>query len=287
MKQVIYLDILIAVNLFVNYFLLLSTAKFLCLKWKPGRLILGEFLGAVYSLYIFVPIHNIFFSLVIKLLMSFTIIWATFGIKNIGLFFKTLACFYSINFAFSGIMMALWNIYRPNGMEFNNGVIYFNISPLILIIFTLISYIIIEFINRITEKKKIKNTWCKVKVNYKNNHILINAKVDTGNLLKEPFSNLPVMVVKKSAISDFLPKNMITNLDNLLIGKFDTSFNQDFKSRIVPFKTISGDGVLPAFKPDFINLNNSEYQKEIYIAICKDDMLPKSISALINPEILD
>ena len=47
MKQVIYVDVLIIVNLFVNYFLLLTTSKFLNLKLKLSRLILGEILGAM------------------------------------------------------------------------------------------------------------------------------------------------------------------------------------------------------------------------------------------------
>ena len=60
MKQVIYIDVLIIVNLFVNYFILLTTSKFLNLKLKLSRLILGEILGAIYSLYIFIPAPNTF-----------------------------------------------------------------------------------------------------------------------------------------------------------------------------------------------------------------------------------
>ena len=65
MKEVIYIDVLIAVNLFINYFLIISTAKFLHLKTQKSRLILGEILGGIYSLYILLPPTNFFVSLII------------------------------------------------------------------------------------------------------------------------------------------------------------------------------------------------------------------------------
>ena len=47
MKQVIYVDVLVAINLFVNYFLLLATAKFFSLSVKRYRILLASALGAV------------------------------------------------------------------------------------------------------------------------------------------------------------------------------------------------------------------------------------------------
>ena len=186
MKQIIYVDILVIVNLFVNYFLLLATAKFFCIKWKTSRLILGEILGGIYSLYILAPELPWFISSVIKLFMSVTIIAATFGIKKPTQFFKILIYFYSVNFLFSGIMMAVWCWFKPNGMQVNNGVVYFNISPVILIISTIISYIIIEAINKIVNKRRLDHKIINLKIKFRTNQISITAKIDTGNFLKEP-----------------------------------------------------------------------------------------------------
>lgn len=286
MKQVIYLDILIAVNLFINYFLLVATAKFLCLKWKTWRLILGEVLGAIYSLYILIPEFNLFFSVIIKFFMSFTIIWATFGAKNIKTFVKTLLCFYSVNFAFSGIMFAAWCIFHPNGMAINNGVVYFNISPVMLIFSTLISYMLIEFINRVVGKKEHKSRWCDVIIKFGNKSTVLKAKVDTGNSLREPFSNLPVIVARKNSIAEILPNDMILNIIDNSTTTTNLFENIRYKMRMVPFKTVSGDGLFPAFQPSSVSIAGGP-EKKAYIAVCSNQTLPEETCALINPDLID
>ena len=285
MKQIIYVDILVIVNLFVNYFLLLATAKFFCIKWKTSRLILGEILGGIYSLYILAPELPWFISSVIKLFMSVTIIAATFGIKKPTQFFKILIYFYSVNFLFSGIMMAVWCWFKPNGMQVNNGVVYFNISPVILIISTIISYIIIEAINKIVNKRRLDHKIINLKIKFRTNQISITAKIDTGNFLKEPFSGLPVIVARETSVKPLLPVNTYEQIKDYSADKFTDILN--LKIRMIPFKTISEESVLPAFKPVCIKINESEVQKEVYIALCEDKFMPQNAEALINPEILD
>ncbi len=285
MKQIIYIDILIIVNLFVNYFLLLATARFFCIKWRTSRFIFGEILGGIYSLYILAPELPLFISLLIKLFMSATIIGATFGFKKPTSFLKILLYFYSVNFLFSGIMMALWYTFKPGGMQMNNGIVYFNISPIVLITSTLISYVTIEVINRAINKRKFENKPLKLKIKFKNKQIEILGKIDTGCSLKEPFSDLPVIVAKETCLKPLLTENTYEQITNFLKAKSSEDLN--ITIRTVPFKTISEEGILPAFKPDFININESEVQKEAYIALCPDKFMPLGASALINPEILD
>lgn len=217
--------------------------------------------------------------------MSITVIGATFGFKKPTPFFKLLLYFYSVNFAFSGIMMALWYIFKPNGMQMNNGIVYFNISPIVLIFSTLISYIVVEIINRTINKRKLENKPIKLKIKFKDNQIEILGKIDTGCSLKEPFSDLPVIVAKETCLKPLLPENTYEQITNFLKTKSLEDLN--LKIRTIPFKTISEEGILPAFKPDFIKINESEVQKEAYIALCPDKFMPVGASALINPEILD
>ena len=286
MKQVIYVDMLIIVNLFVNYFILLTVSKFLCIKWSSWRILIGEILGAIYSLYIFIPNQNGFISFFVKFFMAFTIIWATFGIKNKKVFVKALLCFYFFSFAFSGVMFALWCVWKPNGMAINNGVVYFNISPMMLIIFTLLSYIVIEITSRVTGKRESKKRWCQLNISFRGKSTTFKAKIDTANSLREPFSNLPVIVARQNVLKSIFPESenlvgskIFTNIQN-------TAKNLDLKLRMVPFKTVAGEGLLPAFKPDFINISKNIH-KEAYIAICPNKILPQETSALIGPDLLD
>ena len=115
----------------------------------------------------------------------------------------------------------------------------------------------------------------------------ITAKIDTGSTLKEPFSNLPVIVAKESSVKSLLPQDIYNQAINFLKDKSPAINILNLKMRVVPFKTISEEGLLPAFKPDFIKINESNIKKEAYIALCPNNFMPTSVSALINPDVLD
>lgn len=291
MKQVIYVDVLVAVNLFVNYFLLLGTAKFFSLSVKRYRLILAAALGAVYSLYILLPALHIIFNLIIKLLMSLTIILAAFGFRSLRTFLKITACFYAMNFAFAGIMAALWYFAAPKGLVLNNGIVYFNISPLLLVIATLICYFIVRIIHRLTGQKAPKELLYEVVVHLGERAVSFQAKVDTGNSLVEPFSHVPALVAEYQSIQAVLPNEakplFIPNL--VAAGDVPTTPGPwQAKCRMVPFQAVSGEGILPAFRPDYIEIKGRKGQqrKDAYIAVCDNGMFHNEYSALINPQLI-
>ena len=281
MKQVIYIDVLICVNLVINYFLILATSKFLYLRLKRLRLILGEVLGAVYSLYILLPDYPVFVSLITRLFMATTIMGTVFGFKNLKILAKSVAYFFVVSFLFSGIMFGMWYVFRPRGMAINNGVVYFNISPLLLIASSLVAYTVIEITNRILEKKENKNLVCSVLVKVGERQVNFAAKVDTCNSLREPFSNLPVIVASEEVLKPILPQDFWPFIKGNEMQNFE-----DFKIRFIPFQTVSGEGLLPAFKPDVVKIKN-DFEKEAYIAVCSKEVLPDGTFSLINPLLID
>lgn len=291
MKQVIYADVLISINLFINYFILLGTAKFIYLKFSRRRVLLGAFLGSLYSLYIFLPRLNFIFSLIIKFIMAMTIIWVSFGIGSKKTQIKTILCFYSMNFAFSGIMFALWCLVNPSGLIINNGIVYFNISPLFLLSSTVLAYIIIQIINRVVGKKRSKNCSCSFGIQIQENILFLNGEVDTCNNLKEPFSNLPVVVVSRQKIKDIVPGNILNvfSLEGEEISYSSLPQKWRRRVRMIPFKTVSGEGILPAFKPDSVIIRSpsGDVYKDAYIAICPDSSFNKELEALVSPELVE
>lgn len=286
MKQIIYVDILICVNLFINYFILIAVTKFLFLKIHKWRLFLGALLGAAYSLYILIPEPIWIISLLIKLLMSVTIILVAFGFHKILELFKIVLCFFGINFGFSGVMFALWCTLKPMGLIVKNGVVYFSLSPILLISSTVVSYLIIEFINKIVGKQQERELFYEIFVEIFSHTLKLKAKLDTGNTLKEPFSGIPVIVVKKEKIKHIIPENFLEIMNTFEIENYSNSLNLLKTIRLIPFKTIHGSGVLPAFKTDKIIINKQNLTKEGYLAVCSKDILEKNYDALIGIELI-
>lgn len=53
-----------------------------------------------------------------------------------------------------------------------------------------------------------------IKINEKS--ISMNALLDTGNMLKDPITLMPVIVVEKEMLYDFLPKEILNNLEKII-----------------------------------------------------------------------
>ena len=255
MKQTIYVDVLISVNLFINYFLLLSVAKILNLKTIKKRLILSAFVGAMYSLIILLPPMNGIFSLVIKLFMSASIVVLAF--------------------------------------KWVNRWLYLNLSPLFLVVATFLAYLAIRLMNKITGCQNHLNLDYDILVKFNEKTLTLKAKVDTGNTLREPFSGLPVIVAQYKFIENMVPQPIKEYFCALNKSDSDKDFlynTQKFKNfRLIPYKTISGTGILPAFKPTYIKIlsKNQNIKKEAYIAVCGEKIFNEEFQALINYELIE
>lgn len=292
MGQVIYADVLIAVNLFINYFMLVAVSKFFYIKVNKIRILLGATLGGIYSLYILIPKCNFIISLFIKLFMAVTVIGVSFGYCELVMYIKLILCFYFISFAFSGLMFALWYALAPIGMTVNNGIVYFNISPVVLIVSTIVSYAVIEFITNYMGKKRNENIFCDMVIKMLDQDaITVRAKVDTGHNITEPFSGLPVVVLSQRVAQKVIPKNLFDIQNYPREAKFDDDFKFKVKnkSRIIPVSTVLGKGLMPAFKAEYVNVctDKSEPQKEAYIAVCPKNFMNPEFEALINPELME
>ncbi len=177
--------------------------------------------------------------------------------------------------------MFLWFVFTPKGMYVKNSVVYFNVSPIVMIVTTLIAYFIIQSMTRLMAKSFAETKFCKVKVVSNGNTCEFYGKTDTGNTLYEPFSHLPVIVVNEKAVKPIIENEF----QKLIDGEYDT-LTVNRKYRLVPFQTVGGKGLLPSFMPDRVYLDNTECQQKIYIAVCRDAITGTTIQAMINPEII-
>ena len=94
----IYLDVLIVLNIYVNYFLLRATAKFTHTPLKTIRCIISSVIGSLFSLTILLPAGNFLIPLAIKLGAAVVIVGMAFGIKDKKHTLKLILYFYIVNF---------------------------------------------------------------------------------------------------------------------------------------------------------------------------------------------
>lgn len=280
--RTIYIDILIGTNVIINYFILLAVSKYSKIIPKQRRMILGSMFGAVCSLVILLPNLGFVINALIKLIISVFIVFFTFGFHNLRTLVKNIALFYFISFCFCGAVLFVWFIFTPKGLVVNNSTVYFNISPMVMIVTTLVTYIVIRVCCRFMNKKENKVDICKIKLINNNSFCEFYGKIDTGNTLCEPFSQRPVIVVNEDAIKDIAEDEFSKLLD---INTDTTTIKN--KYRVVPFTAVGGSGILPAFSPSEVYIDGIFCKQKIYVAVCKNNILCGEIKAMVNPEIIE
>lgn len=296
----IYLDVLILENLVINYLILYATAKFSKLRTSTLRLFSGAIIGALYvGIIIIEPGMRVFYTTLAKILLSFFIIAVTFSPRKVMSFIKTLVIFYISTFIFAGAALAFL-FFNEQGGFVRNGIVYvFGQSKWSLMFFSLVTVgIIIKiFLEVIQSKFTRENLLIPVKISFDNRKIGFPALVDTGNSLKDPLTNIPVMVVEFKALEELLPieiKDIFRNSkeDDLNCVTSTISTSKWFsRFRLIPFSSLGKEnGMLIGFKPDFIEIGEEEEKRDVKNVIV--GIYNRSLSrnekykALLGPELV-
>ncbi|MDR1565178.1 MAG: sigma-E processing peptidase SpoIIGA [Oscillospiraceae bacterium] len=286
MPQVIYADVLFCLNLFVNYFLLLASAKLIGLEVSRLRLCLGGLVGAAASFIIFLPEMNVILTVLIKAVISLIIVFSAFGYGSKKQLLKAFGAFLGISFAFAGGMMLMLNLVRPKGLIMGNSVPYVNITPVSIILVTVLCYTALSIIGRLTKHKLPKELKCSITVEIEGRSVKFEGITDTGNSLREVFSDFPVIVADYAAVERLFPEFLKEGFRG--VTHVDVK-NWKGNYRVIPYSTVSGKGVLPAFKPDLITVDCSNRhikKKDVYIAVSSEKVSENGFCALVNPEIV-
>ena len=138
--QTIYADVLIVLNIYINFILILATSKITRSRIAGKRGIISAVYGSFYSLMILLPELDIFLNLLVKLFAGATIVLISFGFGNLKRFFINTVCFFGVNFIFGGVIFAVYIWLEPSFIHFNNTYFYVDFSLLLLILVTAFLY---------------------------------------------------------------------------------------------------------------------------------------------------
>lgn len=271
----VYADVLIAVNTFVNYFILLFCAWVNRQKHKTIRMVLGALAGGFCSLSIFLENDNIFFDLLIKLSTAALMVVVSFSFKKIKVFLRNVAVLFLTTYLFAGIMFGVWYIFKPQNILINNSVVYFDVSVTFLVIVTVLIYFIITFVSSLLKKEAITAKKCRATLYLHNKNIVVDAIFDTGNSLGDPFGNAEVVTVSHKKIMQLCEYSL-------------KSEKLSDRYRLLPCRTVSGDTLLEGIRCDNmrVEFEGSTYNFKNPIAVVSKTEFSDEFDAVLNSEIL-
>lgn len=280
--RTIYIDILVSINLIVNFLLLSAAAFYLHEDAKVKRLILGAAVGAIGSLSILLPVLPFFANTLLKVSVGCACVFCSFGRCRPRQFLKRCAVFLTATFFFGGIMAAVWFLFTPKRLVIKNSVVYLDISPVTLILLSILCYGIFRLCCTISGTTAQSDSSCTLTLKHGESIITVPARIDTGNTLCEPFSQCPVIVIGRRTAEAVTPEE-ITEFETVRTLSYRTEISG---VRFVPFSSVGGKGLLPCFKADEVFIDGAKCTKRVYIALCKDEDITGDHRALVPSEIV-
>lgn len=265
----IYLDVVLVENLIMNFIILLATGLILKEPIKKIRLLLASLVGAVYSVVSYVSILEIYASMLLKIILSIVIVYIAFNPQTMKKMWKDLLLFYLTSFVFGGAAFALIYIVKPQDILMKNG-LFLGTYPLKTILLGAILAFIVIVTAFTVVKSKItkKDMFTKIAFELNGKEVETIAMIDTGNLLKEPITNTPVVVVEHTLLYECLPKEILNHLDELLGGDFSNipeEIKEEYivKLKCIPFSSLGKqNGMLLGIRVDAITIKSDEGEKK-------------------------
>ena len=249
--MIIYADVLILVNFIVNIFILHVTVQTLRKRVKLIWMCISSFIGSLYVLTVVYPKLKYLTYLPFKILIVFVMVFIVFRESNILFNIKASLIFILYSILLAGMCLFI-QMNNSKDMSFDIIIINFPYEKLMLsvmIIYVLI-YRIMIFIG---DRKKIATLIYTVDIVNKSYIKTIKAFLDTGNELREPATNLPVLIVERNLLSE------------ILLDKNNTY--------LIPYNVVNGGGGrFVGFKPEYINIHIDKKNietKNVIIAFCE------------------
>lgn len=266
----IYLDVILLENLCMNYIILFATGLINRVKIKAWKLFVASLIGGVYSILSFAPVLEIYTNFLFKVILSIVMVYISFHPQNVKQLFKELIIFYLVSFVFGGCAFALLYFIKPQDILARNGVLTGTYPIKIALLGGIVGFVIVNIAFKVVKGKlSKKDMFCNVSIFINGKEKQIKAFIDTGNLLKDPISGIPVIVVEVSELEEMIPKEIVENLNEILQGKDTkvlTEIPEDYKLkfRIIPFSSLGKqNGLLLGFIADKVMINLEETKSEL------------------------
>lgn len=253
----VYLDVIFIENICMNYIILFATGLINKSKISKIRLILSSLLGSAYAILSYMLLSSDLSNILIKFFLSIAMVYLGLKPENIRTLLKYLVIFYLTSFAFGGCTFFLLYFIRPQDILVRNGILVGAYPIKIAILGGVLGFIVINIAFSVVKGKITKkDMFGKIEIFLFENRIDTEVMLDTGNLLKEPITGLPVVIVEKDVLKELIPINILENMNNIIQGEQENLGEYSSRLRVIPYTSLGKDnGMLLGLKVDKVNIN--------------------------------
>ncbi len=284
--MIIYAEYYFLENFLMDYIIIKTTIKILNAYVPRHKVFIGSLLGALYSMVYFSQNLIFLYNMVYKIIFILSIVGIVFTYNSIREYGRILCTFYLVNISLSGSVLLITYF-----IGINQSTVSFTIIFVLFLTGKVNSRFLSDFHNYIKSLHLFKDMQKDITVKIEEDKINFNALLDTGNLLKDPITKDPVMIVDVKNLENILPKELIyVDYSTMDFKKIDyllekLGINMKNRFRVIPYKVVGNEkGLLLGFKADYIELEGNK--KGNIILGLSNFSEKKGYNAIVNPNML-
>ncbi len=287
MEQTVYADLLFLINFSMDFLCLFLTSKLLSRRLSLPRAILAASLGGIYAVAELVLLPDNAVSLLCNLGFCLLMCLTAFYSKRehiLSLLLITLS-FLLASALLGGIMTAcfsLLNRYAPPVTSESA-----DIPAWIFCLVSVISALATFFGGKhLRSRSSSKGAEAEIKLN--NRTLKIRAMCDSGNLLKDPVSGKPVLLISSKHASSLFPPSCppVSTWDPQSVTGLPPFIHS--RIRFIPTSSVGGNRLIIALRPDELLLHDERgaHVADALVGFADLSGAGQEYKALIPPELI-
>lgn len=242
----LYADVMLLISVIVNIPILWSTARAYGLRFSVIRSVLASLLSGISSIAVVCCKFDITKALIVYIFVFIISVYIAFGKNRIEIVLRI-------------AFMLLWHCTILSGAcNVINMTLHNEVREYISIVCVIIGTIIFCIAVRMRKSAyavsvaALKINICKLRIKINGDEYILTTVIDSGNMLVEPLSQCPVIVV--------------SNKNKSLCKCVENCKNK----RFAPFATLAGNGIIECAAAQAWMYENNEALGDVYIGVSKN-----------------
>ena len=288
MEQTVYLDIYFLINFSMDFLGLFLSARLVERRIKYYRLVIAAGVGAAYAcVALFLSATGLWRLLLDALACLVVGGVAAFdrrALKSVPYFSLV---FGAVSIILGGAMTALFYLFNRLGVDllFGGGGGGDGISVWLFAILAGISALLALKGGGALKKRAVRKRG-RIEIEYGGKRTSLSCLYDSGNLLREPISRLPCVLVELDALSSVLPYSLTEAVKKGNITLIEE--RERSRVRLIPSQSATGKAMLVGFRVDAlrIDMGGGAAKTDAYVVLMTEKISEKGIKALVPSEIV-
>lgn len=287
MERTVYLDIYFLINFSMDFLGLFLSARLLERRVLYYRLVLAAALGALYACSaLFLPIGGLW-SFLLDALVCFLI--GAVAVLERGSIRSALSfslVFGAVSILLGGAMTALFYIFNRLGVDllFADGGNGDSVSVWLFAVLAGISGLLALKGGGALKRRTVRRRG-RIELEYCKKSLSLVCLCDSGNLLREPISHFPCVLVELDALTSILPRSLCEGVREGNITLLEE--RERARIRLIPSQSATGKAMLVGLRVDAlrIDMGGGATPIDAYVVLLTEKISERGIKALVPSEI--